>query len=263
MANIRQLVSEWVSGGGCSLATASTLLAVDTEQAQYADTVALFLGCNTSLLKAHGVEVFSDPQNLPTAIASIMSHSQDVVYYHPVVQSPELVSERFYAYLVGIYNTPFFHLIRNDFVKQSFQSKDYNQLIEQVVSLYHMASESDRDKLECKINEMAKSVLSQSHTDHWNNLFSITSIDCSNAKQPKISIYYASLRMAHEELAKSEVLEQEYIVNRVEYIVLSDLIHLYAEELSCLSNVHIGDWIENSSSPQNSVFKLCFENVSG
>ena len=72
MSNVRQLVNDWVAGGVSLAATASTL-AVNTWQAQYADTVGDFLGINTSASNAKGIEIFADPRNLPTAISSIMT----------------------------------------------------------------------------------------------------------------------------------------------------------------------------------------------
>lgn len=94
MSNVRQLVNDWVAGGVSLAATASTL-AVNTEQAQYADTVGDFLGINTSAPNAKGIEIFADPRNLPTAISSIMTHTQNKADFHPAVQTPEVVAQRF------------------------------------------------------------------------------------------------------------------------------------------------------------------------
>lgn len=258
MSNVRQLVNDWVAGGVSLAATASTL-AVNTEQAQYADTVGDFLGINTSAPNAKGIEIFADPRNLPTAISSIMTHTQNKADFHPAVQTPEVVAQRFSNYIIGMDNTPFFHLLTNDYVKQTFKSKDYNQLIDQIVSLYDGVSESDKSKLKSKITDMAKSVFSQSHSEKWENLFSQATIDYSNTREPKLYIFYTTLHMKHEKNGKSEVSEQEYTVNRVEYSVLAELIHSYAETLSALVKTDVDDWMKVSSSPSNPTIKLCFE----
>ncbi|WP_218574105.1 hypothetical protein [Plesiomonas shigelloides] len=261
MSNVRQLVNDWVAGR-VSLAATASMFAVNAEQAQYADTVGDFLGIDTSSPSAKGRDIFADPRNLPTAIATIMTHTQNKADFHPAVQTPEVVAVRFAGYITGMDNTPFFHLLTNDYVKQTFKSKDYNQLIDQVVSLYDGVSESDKAKLKTKITDMAKSVFSQSHSEKWENLFSQATIDYSNPNEPKLYIFYTTLHMKHEKNGKSEVSEQEYTVNRVEYSVLPELIRTYADKLSALVKADVDDWMNDSSSPSNPAIKLCFEKVS-
>lgn len=257
MSTIHALVDAWLSTNAFPVLSRRMLMAT-ADSYQEANAVGDFLGTNTSNPNAQGREIFADPANLPTAIATIMTHTQNKANFHPAAQKPEELAKYYNDYLVGMDQTPFFHLTRNDQTKQTFKSKDYNKLIDQVTALYEGVDEADKTKIKDSIKQMAKSVFSESHSEEWKNLFSQATIDYANPRVPKLYIYYTTLHMKHDD-GKSEVNEQEYTVNRAEYDVLADLIRAYADSLTKLIKVDVDDWITDSSSPVDPKVELCFE----
>ena len=217
-----------------------------------------FLGTDNSDPGARGEQIYSDPKNLPTAVASIMNHSQKKAKFHPASDTPEEVARAYNEYIRQIDNTPFFHLQKNERTDQTYNSKNYNKLIDQVVKLYDGITEADRNKIKNSIADMGKAVFGESSAEQWKNIFSQTTIDKVEEGYAKIYIYYTSLYMKHEE-GKSEVEVQKYSVNRAEYIVLDDIIRAYAEKLASLDKKNIDDWLDESSTPERENAALCFE----
>jgi glutamyl/glutaminyl-tRNA synthetase len=214
------------------------------------------LGKDTSDPKAKGTEIYSDYKNLPTATASILNHVQNRANFHPASMTSEELVKYFKAYTIEIDKTPFFFLREDKEDRQKFYSKDYDKLIDQVVSLYDGVSEQDKNKLKESIANMAKTVFSESSSEQWKNLFSQSTIDM-NAKEPTIMIYYTSLHMKHVK-QKAEVNEQEYIVKRTTYTILFDKIKANAEQLAKLDKQDVDDWINGVSSPTKPNAKVCF-----
>lgn len=252
MSDIKSLVQQWLSNETINTSR------VTESQYQEANAVGDFLGNDTSDKNASGVDIFKDPRNLPTAIATIMTHTQNKANFHPATQSNEDVAKNYNAYINGLDGTPFFHLTENRKTKQSFKSKNYNVLIEQIVSLYDGVSENDKIKIKDGVEKLAKSVFSQSSSEQWDNLFSQSTIDYSDPHRAKIFVYYTTLHMKHQS-GKSEVNEQDYTVNKACYIVLNDLISAYADNLAKLIKNDIDDWMKDSSTPADKNVKLCFK----
>ncbi|MDE9535239.1 hypothetical protein [Xenorhabdus bovienii] len=160
-------------------------------------------------------------------------------------------------YISGLDKTPFFHLTENDNVRQKFITSNYNDLINQIVSLYKSFSEADILEIKNDITGLAKSLSSGNSMETSKNLFSQTLVDIRNPSIPKISIYYTTLEMK-KKTGKSTVETQSYTVNRVTYLILKDLISAHANTLHTLTVKDIDDWIKESSSPHNPNVKLCF-----
>lgn len=219
-----------------------------------------FVGSDGSDPGAEGEIIYSDPRNLPTAIASILNQSQNRANFHPATQQPDEVRTTYAEYIRQIDVNPFFHLTKNDFKKQKYESSDYNKLIDDVVSLYDGVSQQDKEKIKQAIAQMAKSVFSQSTAEVWNNLFSQATIDYSDIRNPKFLIFYTTLYMKKEDKGKDGVeTRQEYTVNRTEYTILGDLIKTYAKTLAKLDKKNIDDWMSESATPERQNAKLCFE----
>lgn len=217
-----------------------------------------FLGDDTSDPAAKGVEIYSDPRNLPTANASILGHTQNRANFHPASMTAEELLAAFKPYTIEIDKTPFFALKEDKSDEQKFYSKDYNVLIDQVVSLYDGASSEDQSKLKNAIADMAKSVFGQERSEKWKNLFSQSTLDM-NSVPPTIMIYYTSLHMSHDSSGKSDVNEQSYIVKKTSYFVLTDLIVTYASQLAGLDKQSVDDWLTSGTSPEVPDPALCFD----
>ncbi|MCG8474993.1 MAG: hypothetical protein MI784_05910 [Cytophagales bacterium] len=255
MSDLKETITSWVEG--------KPIAPKDFAPREFGSTfsdlatvIAEFLGVNKADKKAQGEEIYTDPKNLPTAIASIMNKAQNRADFHPARQDAAKLSERYNDYIVEVDKTPFFHLERNDHTKNDFKSKNYDKLIDQIVELYEGIK--DKSKLKDGLKNMAKRVFSSETSEEWKNLFSQSSIDFENPHSPKLFIYYTVLHMKHQKDGKSEINEQSYEVNQAVYSVLPQLIHDHAKTLAKLDVQDIEDWIEESTSPKNpSIGKTC------
>lgn len=252
---IKQLIQAWVHVD--SDRALSSIL--EPSEGSSATARGTFLGEDTSDPAAQGIQIYSETKNLPTAIASILNHSQDRANFHPASTPPEQLVAAFQTYVNEIDKNPFLHLLESSTDKQSFYSKDYNLLIDQIVNLYKGISSQDLNELKDAITDMAKSVFGQERSEQWKNIFSQSTIDMSDLENPKFMVYYTSLHMVHNKNGKSDVSEQDYEVHRTSYIVLPDLIQAHADTLAKLDKKSVDDWLDSSTSPERENAKLCFE----
>lgn len=218
-----------------------------------------FLGEDTADPNASGTAIYTELTNLPTAVSSILQHSQKRANFNPATLTPEALAAAFNGYVTEIGNNPFFGLLTNNTTKQTFESKDYNLLIDQISNLYTGVSSKDLQTIKTAIADMAKSVFGQEHSQQWKNLFSQSTIDMSNLSQPKLYVYYTALYMAHDKNGKSEVSKQSYEVRRTEFSVLTLKIKANAGRLVALDTTDVNGWLDNATSPTNAGRKLCFE----
>jgi len=217
------------------------------------------LGTDTNDPSSKGGKVYSEPQNLPTAIASILNHAENRANFHPQSQSGERLVCDFINYLQQIDLTPFFSLTKNESTVNKFESKNYNVLIDQIISLYDgVLSKSDENAMRKSIADMAKSVFGRDPLSDQKTIFLMTTIDMVNPLIPRILIYYTTLHMKYVK-GKSEIVLQEYQVNKQEYVVLPDLIRACANKLSILPRISVDQWIIESTSPERVNAKLCFK----
>jgi len=250
----QEIVEAWISG---ALTTESRLQIIAESTA--ASTIANFLGTDQSDPGATGSNIYSDPKNLPTAVASILNRSQNKANFHPASQTPEVVAQRYADYITEIDRIPFMSLQKNDQHKQAYNSSNYNVLIDNIVSLYDGVSQQDKNQIKESIANLAKSVFTETKSEVWTNLFSQATLNYVSATDIKLYIYYTTLYMRHEDKGKDGVSDhQEYTVNRVEYKVLTEMIGHYAQQLAKLDKKNIDDWTGESSTPEKAGYKLCF-----
>ena len=249
---VRDIVDTWIHimPGGVVLPLADDKVAATAR--------GNFLGRDTSDPDAQGEAIYSDPLNLPTAIASLLNHSQNRANFHPAGMPPEKLAEAFNAYVKEIDSNPFFHLLSNEADKEAFYSSDYNLLIDQVVNLYKGVSSEDLNQIKDAISDMAKSVFGQQKSEQWMNLFSLSAIDMSDLQNPKFYLYYTALHMMHENSGKPKVSEQDYEVRATTYLILPDLIRAQAKKLAGIDKKTVDDWLGDATSPEQSNPKLCF-----
>lgn len=251
MANVRQLVEQWVANTGIEYNSIVDAPYINTENVKYANAVAVFLGVDTSSANAKGVDIFLEPENLPTAIATIIARAQSVADYHPAKQSPEVFAEKFPAYAVSLDKVPFFSLTMNDNVKLSISAKDYASLANQIVSSFGVVGQIDKKSLTIKVIEIAEKVLGQGSTESSGGLLIISSIDYTSPREPKLYIYHTIMNRQNTQFAKPSPLCLDVVVNRMEFAVLPELIRTYANTLSRLEKVSVKEWIYDSSSVGN------------
>ncbi|HBJ6432835.1 TPA: hypothetical protein MM852_003615 [Salmonella enterica subsp. enterica] len=259
MQNLDTLINNWIINDTThSNKNIGTLTNVVSATAGTA--AAVFLGKDTTETGAAGENIYANPKNLPTAIASIMSHTQKKINFFPGHITSEEISTKFSDYIKELQSTPFFHLEKYADHKQKVYTKDYEKLIDQLSSIYDGLQSSEVQKIKESIVAMAKSVFGQSKSELWDNLFSQTTIDLSDPIYPKIRVYFTTLHMIHEENGKCEVSEQEYIVETMQFKVLSPLIQANASKLVELDKTQIDTWMSASSSKHNTAVRLCFMN---
>lgn len=253
LPTVRQLVESWIL-----VSPVRSLMKVG-EVDGAATAKGNFLGENKSDPAAEGKAIYTEKKNLPTAVASILNHVQNRADFHPAATPPEDLIKHFNAYVTEIDKTPFFHLVKHEFQKQKFYSKDYHLLIDQIVSLYEGVSEEDTKKLRKSLEDMGKSVFGEERSERWQNLFSQSTLDLSKPEEPRIYVFYTSLHMKHDKSGKAEVTEQDYEVATTTYRVLPELIKAHADSLTKLDKRSVDDWMIDSTTPERVGAKLCFQ----
>ncbi|MDO5978359.1 hypothetical protein [Flavivirga spongiicola] len=251
--NITQLVESWIH--------VSPSFQINEPQNNTFQVIARanMLGTDTSDPDSKGAKVYSEPQNLPTATASILNKVGNRANFHPQSQSGERLEGDFINYLKQIDKTPFFALTKSGTTADKFDSKNYNVLIDQIISLYDgVLSQHDENLMRKSIADMAKSVFGRNPLNDQKAIFLMTTIDMLNPLIPRILIYYTTLHMKYVK-GKFEISLQEFQVNKREYAILPDLISAYADKLSILMRMSVDQWLLEYTSPERINAKLCFE----
>jgi hypothetical protein len=223
-----------------------------------------FLGQNTSDPAARGELIFTDPQNLPTAVAILLTHAQNRADFHPVSANPASLLDGFLRYLAEIRSCPAFTETLNDQRQEFFDSSDYNVLVNQIAQTYVGVSHKDQLLLAQSMANMYRSVMSSDHAELWFNLFTQTTIDYSRPDDTRIYLYFTTLHMRHEvqHSGKTETVlsEQTYFVRRAIYRVLPDVIGSNAKTFAALVYVNVDTWLNMATSPERAdALPLCFE----
>lgn len=253
MVSIDKSINRWItdSGAGCISVTSS--LSINTDGFRYADSVAVFLGFDTSTTTKNHSDIFSNPRNLPTAITTILTYAQSMAYYHPLSQSPNFLAERLTSYLIGVDKIPFFKIVKDDYskIKVKPYCNDKHSFINNIMSFIDVKNDIENAKLKRGVTAITENAFNRHINGSWDNVLSISIIDLLRPLEPKISIYYISIRIQRNRINKNATLESSYIINRVEYMVSPELIRTHAETLSNLVIVDVDEWINESSSCLN------------
>lgn len=247
-------VQRWLNGKS----PVNRRFVLKVEETTQANTGGVFLGKNESDPKATGKEIFDNPKNLPTAVSSILQHAQNRADFHPSFQEPIAVAEKFKDYLREVDKIPFLHLAMNDRVQKEYKEKNYDKLIDEIVSLYDGFEQKDKLKLKESIRNIASSLLSSKDTKLYRDIFSQATIRKEDNKGYEVIIYYTNFAMERTEKKGEVRINQSYTVNRAIYNVLEASIKAHAEALSKLTKTDVEDWIKETSTPPNTSLKLCF-----
>ena len=244
--NIDNLILNWINNTQLTL---NSHFLSNENSSETSITNALFLGEDTSDKNATGEDIFSKPKNLPTAVASLLNAAQKKADFHPSTQTQEVCAEKFDDYLLEVDQIPFLYL--NEIIEDGgkFYNKDYDVIIDSVLKLYGDVTAEDEVKITESITEMANSVFSVKKAERYKSLFSQPLIDYKGNDKADFSIVYTSLFMKHDKDGKSELSEQSFIVKKINYNVLSSLIHTYAKDLAKLTDTTVSEWINNLDTP--------------
>jgi hypothetical protein len=218
-----------------------------------------FLGYDNSDSGANGENIYNDPENLPTAIASILNHVQKVADFHPASQSPQEIGQSFSTYLRVLDTSPFFdaHPVRVH--EKHFDNGNYNQLFSEIAKCYHGLTEDTYQEMRKSISNMARSVFDSSGSSQaWVNLFAQSTIDYLDNEYPKLFLYYSTFHMKKDTSGKSDVLSQEFKVVENIFSINTSIIQAAAAELAEIDKKSVDDWLENSTSQENSNYQKCF-----
>lgn len=252
---IREIVNAWVNDVPKNN---SPMIVLDDENS--ATCRADFFGDDNSDPAATGKEIYSNPDNLPTAVASIMNHNQKRADFHPSESDPVKLFKSFEGYVFQVDDCPFLHLVKSDLTKQSFESSDYNKLIDGIIKLYDGIKAEDKEKMKEQIADLGRSVFNKSGSDVIKNLFSETTVFMDD-KEPMLYLYFTQLRMTYENPGafKPDVNKQSYTVNRAQYKILPELIRTYADTLAKLDKKNVDDWLTESTTKERPEAKICFK----
>jgi hypothetical protein len=217
-----------------------------------------FLGEDNSDLSAEGELIFTDPNNLPTAIATILNHAQKKADFHPIIQSPNELSSTLEKYIFELSKIPFYNNELHNSVSKDYNSKDYNVLINQVVAMYKDFPESYLEDLKIMISNMGKSVFGNVKGQGYINIFAALTVSVIDETNPIILIYEGAFNMYHDDSGKDEVSKQSYTIKRNIYYISHEKIKDNAKQLTELLTTSISDWEKNVTSPEQKDKKLCF-----
>ncbi|MDO5978360.1 hypothetical protein [Flavivirga spongiicola] len=216
------------------------------------------LGTNTSDPKSYGEQIYSESQNLPTALASILNHIQNKANYHPTTQSPMQLAAAYGLLLQQIVEFPIFAPIQTNNYNKSFSSKNYNVLLDQVVSIFDGLPATDLDLLKTSLANMGKSIFGSGGTATGNYIFSMFTLNMNDPAKPYLLIYNASFYMKHKD-GKDEINEQSYTIVKNVFPVLPDIIKANAKEFAAIDKKLVDEWIKESTSPEKKNYQLCFQ----
>ncbi len=217
-----------------------------------------FLGQDNSDPAAKGERIFTDFNNLPMAVATILNHTMNKADFHPETQPPGQLSLALKRYVYELSQMPFFHKEFHDTVPGRIDSKDYNILINNIVALYKDFPPAYLEDIKISIGNMARSVFANVNGEGYINLFAAFTISVVNNARPVVMIYESRLRMYHGTNGKEEVSIQEYTVNRNIYDISYEIIKANAALLTSLMTTSVFKWIQNVTSPEEENKKLCF-----
>ncbi|TJY34091.1 hypothetical protein [Pontimicrobium aquaticum] len=231
---------------------------IDADDAVPAIVRANMLGTDTSDPKSDGEQIYSESQNLPTALASILNHVQNSANYHPTTQNPTQLAASYSLLLQQIAQFPVFAPIQTKKYNKSFSSKNYNVLLDQVVSIFDELSTSDLNLLKTSLANMGKSVFSSGGIATSTYVFSMFTLNMNNSSAPYLLIYDASFYMKHKD-GKDEINKQSYVIVKNVFPILPDVIKANAKELAAIDKKNVDEWIKESTSPEKKSYQLCFQ----
>ncbi|MDO6706774.1 hypothetical protein [Photobacterium sp. 1_MG-2023] len=202
-------------------------------------------------------DIFRDPKYLPTAVSSILERCQKLANFHPSTDFTDETPENFDEYLRQIDECPFIHLVSLSSDRRTYESKNYNDLIDAVISCYPPMSPAAENEMVNKIAEMGKSIFSQSSAEATKDLFDqVNQITDQSKDNSQLLISNTTLHMKYEK-GKSEVTEQSFEVTVRTYEVLTAKIHRYADILEDIDREDVSGWTKKLTTPE-SRSELCF-----
>lgn len=218
-----------------------------------------FIGQNNTDPAANGETIFTEPNNLPTALATILNHAQNLADFHPAFQSPDHLSGRLASYLTEISKIPFFKNDFHDSVHREFNHGDINALIAELLQLYSDFSPEERNDMAIAISEMGRSVFGNGENAHsFMNLFATMTINANDPNNTRILLYYTNLEMHKFKDGKDTVAKQSFTVWRHQFNVSQDKIREHAHDLAILTKKLVEEWIEGVTSKEESGRKSCY-----
>ncbi len=223
-------------------------------------TSAAVLGSTTVDPKSKGIEIYKDPKNLPTALASILNHVQQQANFHPYKQDAKAIGHFYPGLEVVIKDLKIFGKPYCDQFKNNFSTKDYNQLLNQVISIFHGLPIRDLNLLKQKLANMGLSVFNVKESITRTMNFNMMMIDLKQPSKPYLILFHANFVMSKTKSGKSDVAQQRYSINRSIYPINVSLIQQYAEALTSLDETSVETWINSASTPSSQGFRsgLCF-----
>lgn len=230
---------------------------IGTSEGTKVGSGAVSLVGNQDLSQLTPEELFSNPKYLPSATASLLSHSQARAKFHPadINEKSHELALRFGDYIRDIDANPVISLRDSNRVTKKFDSSDYKLAIDEVLTLYEGVSEGHREKIVSSIKDMVKSVFSSENKTEERNLFAQHVLN----EDSSIIINFTTMKASHQKKGKSHIASQEYTVQTATYTPLGDVMKAYAPALAAIKKQEIHDWIGSLASPIRGNIKLCIE----
>ncbi|GEM_PF-1194963 len=219
---------------------------------------ALFLGPDDSDPNTSGTEIFSNPKNLPVAVATILKFIQTRSNFYPDTQNAKIVTNTINEHYYQLDKVPFLKLMDHSSTQKNFSNKNYQKIIDDFITLFPDYSNEDKTKIRNTVRELIQTQSFDAGTTMYKNTFCLIIVRNKNNQNADISFYRTSFEMEVNAGQPQIKGNQDYTFLRTIYNVPSDILSANARPLSILPKATANEWITSNSSPKNTAISLCF-----
>jgi len=247
-------IAEWIDANHSS----PSMLKAQASTTDRASCKALFLGLDNSDPNASGTDIFSNPKNLPIAVATILKYIQSRSDFYPDTQNAKIVTNTIKEHYRQLDKAPVLNLMDHSFTQKKFSNKNYQKIIDDFMTLFSDYSNEDKTKIRNTVRELIQTQSFDTGTNTYKNAFYLIIVRNKNNQNPDICLYNTSFEMEVKAGQPQIKSDQDYTFVRTIYNVPSDMLARNAKPLSSLSKVTLDEWITSNSSPKNTAINLCF-----
>ena len=219
---------------------------------------AMLQGLAIEDLSQKGIAIYSDPKNLATALTSILSHLQNQANFHPAKQDPKTSGHFYPLFQQVVHEFPVFGQPLSWEFEKSFNGTDYNELLNQAVSIFSGLSIDAINQLKFSIADMGRTVFGTK--EPMTNLlkYHLLIINTQNVSKPGLFMYQAKFSMTHDKANKKEVHSQRYTIQKQYFPIHANMIKDYASAFASVDQKSISDWMQDANSRVNHRARLCY-----
>ncbi|MEO4006175.1 hypothetical protein [Flavobacterium sp. CAU 1735] len=247
-------IAEWIEAN----LSAPSMLKAQASGTERACCKALFLGSDDSDPNASGTEIFSNPKNLPVAVATILKLIQTRSDFYPDTQNANALFKAIEPYSHHLYTAPFLNLMDGNSIQKDFVNKNYQKIIDDFMTLFSDYSNEDKIKIRNSVRELIQTQSFNAETNTYKNKFVLIIIRNKTNQNADICFYSTSFDMEISAGQPHIKGNQDYTLAYTIYNLPTSNLQRVAQPLSRLPKTTVNEWIKSNSSPKNTAISLCF-----